>query len=177
MYYPTGAPPQIPSALTPQIQSKVSLLPPKPNHYQTPMLDQSRRRFRNMQMKPSSLNSMQELHRLEDQFPSELKKAAYNLDEEKNKMSRPPKACGYQIDYPYMVMPMNMQEVQVPKYSKKIERAKEREIHNLQLRNSYAKAKLQKLLELTHLQNNDIRDKRMGGNFYPNSPQGLVKQR
>jgi hypothetical protein len=75
----------------------------------------------------------------------------YNLDEEKNKMSRPPKACGYQIQYPYMVMPMDMQDVQMPRYSKKIERAKEREIQNLQLRNSHAKAKLQKLLELTHL--------------------------
>lgn len=89
-------------------------------------------------------------------------------------MSRPPLALGYQIPYPYMVMPMDMKVVEEPRYSKKVERAKEREIHNLQLRNSHAKAKLQKLLELTNQQTTEMRDKMMGTNYFTSSTQGLV---
>jgi hypothetical protein len=44
-------------------------------------------------------------------------------------MSRPPKYLGYQISYPYMVMPMDMKDYNQTKHTKKIERTKVREVH------------------------------------------------
>lgn len=65
---------------------------------------------------------------------------AYNLDIEKDKMHRPPRHCGYQIEYPYMVMPMDLQENPRPQFVKRLERAKMREVRNLRHSNNEAKA-------------------------------------
>lgn len=60
----------------------------------------------------------------------------YNLDDEKKKMSLPPKECGYQIRYPYQVMPINMKDLVEANEFRKIEKAKYKEVSLLKQRNS-----------------------------------------